>query len=1299
MAAGGTVLPFVRGIDLTKNDFTETGIPRSIEEMSSLRWLRVNNTGISAVPDEIGNLQKLEHLSLKSNNIDKLYGAVTHLPCLRTLNVRHNKLKQSGVPSDLFQMEDLTTLDFSHNSLSEIPTGLEEAKSLLVLNLSNNNIEEIPAQVFVNCTDLLYLNVGDNRLETFPPQIRRLVHLQTLILNNNPLTHFQFRQLPSLVALQTLHMRCTQRSPANLPTNLEGLAFLADVDLSYNNLCKIPDCIYTLRNLKRLNVSDNEIVEVGTNIENWSKLEVLNLCRNQLTALPSQICKLETLRRLMVNENQLDFEGIPSGIGKIVGLEVFSAAHNHLEMIPEGLCRCPNLKKLILNSNRLVTLPEAIHFISESLEQLELAENPEMVWPPKPRGMAQGAGAAFYYIDFSLQAQLRNAGTQAAQLAATLAQQQGTAKDPIARKKRLRQFRKEQKEQDDKQEKILKGMKEIAKDEEKQKQKDKMTEERSQEVRTQRRWDEALERPPLNYQEFFDQDVGQIPGITIWEIENFLPNQIEESVYGKFYEGDCYIILHTTMDESTQNLDWQIYFWIGEKSTLDKKACSAIHAVNLRNYLGAQSRTHREEQSDESEEFLELFGHDLTYIEGGRTASGFFTVEEMEYPVRLYRIFPTHVGIHLETVACCVESLDPRHVFLLDDGKVIYIWQGSKSKKTLTTKTRLCAEKMNKEERKNLAVIHTLVEDREHNEWPQFWQALGLEEGEEEDVVLEEHVDENFVPVVPRLYQVGLGMGYLELPQVEVPEGKLIQKLLRTKNVYILDCYCDVFVWIGRKSTRLVRAAALKLSQELLKMIIRPEHAATTLVKEGTEPQVFKTKFSGWTDVIDVDFTRTAESVRKTGANLKDWCSKQETKVDLSALFTPRQQPMSLEEAQQCMDEWNDDLDSMDAFVLEGKKFVKLPENELGHFYAAECYVFLCRYWVPGEPLEDEKEEEAEPKDDFQCVVYFWQGRQASNMGWLTFTFSLQKKFESLFGDKLEVVKMHQQQEAVKFMAHFKRKFVIHNGHRKQEKSQPKVEEQSKSKETPTPKGAKGKGKTKGKAAKQKGKPVPPKVQGPKPEPELFHMRSNGSPLFTRCIQISPNAALLNSEFCFILKVPFGQDSDSGIVYVWLGEKSDEEEGRLAEEIAQEMYDPAKYSLQVVREGEEPDNFFWIGIGGSKPYDKDAAYMHHTRLFRCSNEKGYFAVSEKWSDFCQDDLADDDTMILDDGGNVFLWLGSKASEVEIKLALKSSQVYVQNMRVKQPELPRKLLCTFKGKESKKFTRCFHGWGEFKTTRE
>jgi Gelsolin repeat len=61
---------------------------------------------------------------------------------------------------------------------------------------------------------------------------------------------------------------------------------------------------------------------------------------------------------------------------------------------------------------------------------------------------------------------------------------------------------------------------------------------------------------------------------------------------------------------------------------LDKRACAAIHAVHLRNFLGAQCRTIREEQADESDEFMSLFTCDIAYIEGGRTSSGFYTVEE-----------------------------------------------------------------------------------------------------------------------------------------------------------------------------------------------------------------------------------------------------------------------------------------------------------------------------------------------------------------------------------------------------------------------------------------------------------------------------------------------------------------------------------------------------------------------------------------------------------------------------------------------------------------------------------------------
>ena len=62
-------------------------------------------------------------------------------------------------------------------------------------------------------------------------------------------------------------------------------------------------------------------------------------------------------------------------------------------------------------------------------------------------------------------------------------------------------------------------------------------------------------------------------------------------------------------------------------------------------------------------------------------------------------------------------------------------------------------------------------------------------------------------------------------------------------------------------------------------------------------------------------------------------------------------------------------------------------------------------------------------------------------------------------------------------------------------------------------------------------------------------------------------------------------------------------------------------------------------------------------------------------------MAHDDIMILDSGEQVFLWMGPRCSEVEVKLSYKSAQVYIQNLRAKQPERPRKLFLTIMGKVS------------------
>lgn len=561
--------------------------------MTRVQWLNLDKTQLRDIPEEMGNLLKLEHLSLKNNQLEKLFGELTELTCLRSLNLRKNCIKSSGVPPELFHLEELTTLDLSHNKLKEVPEGLEKAKSLLVLNLSHNNIETIPTALFIHLTDLLFLDLSHNKLETLPPQTRRLANLQTLILADNPLELFQLRQLPSLQNLEVLNMRNTQRTLLNFPTTLDTLSNLAELDLSQNNLPKVPDCVYNLPNLKRLNLSENTITELSSSVENWQRLEVLNLSRNELTALPASLCKLMQLRRLYLNDNRLDFEGIPSGIGKLCSLEIFSASNNLLEMVPEGLCRCGALKRLNLSSNRLITLPDAIHLL-DGLDQLDLRNNPDLIMPPKPTEATKGSGVEFYNIDFSLQTQLRLAGAAVPPSVPVTS----TPKDSTARKIRLRRGPRTDTAQDSA--KILKGMKDIAKDKDEAEANQSWCND-SDEARPEslkpKRWDESLEKPQLDYSKFFEKEDGQLPGLTIWEIENFLPNKIEEVAHGKFYEGDCYIVLKSSYDDLGQ-LNWEIYFWIGSEATLDKRACAAIHAVNLRNFLGARCRTIREEQSE-----------------------------------------------------------------------------------------------------------------------------------------------------------------------------------------------------------------------------------------------------------------------------------------------------------------------------------------------------------------------------------------------------------------------------------------------------------------------------------------------------------------------------------------------------------------------------------------------------------------------------------------------------------------------------------------------------------------------------
>ncbi|KAL3090287.1 hypothetical protein niasHS_006739 [Heterodera schachtii] len=893
--------------------------------------------------------------------------------------------------------------------------------------------------------------------------------------------------------------------------------------------------------------------------------------------------------------------------------------------------------------------------------------------PPKPSDKEKAM--AFYNIDFSLSNQLRLAGQSPGSSVDSLSPNKSQQKDYMQRKKDFIRRRRCQADQD-RASKVIQGMSKVAQDAHEMNQS--VEKENDANLRPAISWKEKMEqhKPRLDYSDVFDAVAGAAAGLWVWEIENFYPVLVDSGFHGQFYEADCYLVLKTTR-ETNGALTHAIYYWIGEKTSLDKAMCAAVHAVNLRNHLGASCRTIREEMNEETDEFLEMFSEEIVYYDGARTQSGFYAVEKVAFSNKLYRAFVNGPSVEMEAVPLSAESLDPRFVFLLDCDKVIWIWSGARSRVTVANKVRLFAVKMNKRDKKGKAEIESCNQLKTPEE---FWLALtGSSKRPDEPIF--EHILEDRKPERKRLYEVQLGMGFLELPQVELRNGVLHKELLKPKGVFLLDCTSELFLWVGKNANRLTKMAGQKIASEIHRMIERPDFCVICRENEDEESTIFRSKFVAWDDIVPFDFTMTADTVQRRGADIKVIMERDKLKTDLVALFLDRLPAMPHSDTEKIIEDFNMDLEVIESFVLEGKKFVRLPQNEFGIFHSMDCYVFLCRYFIDDDDEEEEgaeDEEEAndvsdendeggpikEPKNaasgkpsDFKCVVYFWQGRDASNMGWLHFTFSLQKKFESLFKDKLEVVRMNQQQENHKFLSHFKCKLVIRYGKRN------------------------------------------PSHNLSQAVPELFHMRANGTSICTRTIQVDCNATRLNSAFCFILRVPppdlQTDEEDIGNVFVWIGSKSDPYFHKLAEEVASELIGrDSDFAVQRVEEGNEP-LLFWKALGGKKKYDRDADFMDYTRLFRCTNDKGYFSVSEKTVDFCQDDLESEDVMIVDNGETIFLWLGEQASEVEVKLAYKAAQVYCGHMQIKQPDRPRKLMLSIKGRESKRFTKLFHGWNKHK----
>lgn len=111
------------------------------------------------------------------------------------------------------------------------------------------------------------------------------------------------------------------------------------LDLSNQNLEKIPESVFTKTNIEALNVSYNKLTgAIQGEIRKLYNLRVLDASNNQMTGVPAEIGQLANLEVLDLSHNSLT--GLPNELGNLKKLKVLNLyGNNYSEADLDGIIK------------------------------------------------------------------------------------------------------------------------------------------------------------------------------------------------------------------------------------------------------------------------------------------------------------------------------------------------------------------------------------------------------------------------------------------------------------------------------------------------------------------------------------------------------------------------------------------------------------------------------------------------------------------------------------------------------------------------------------------------------------------------------------------------------------------------------------------------------------------------------------------------------------------------------------------------------------------------------------------------
>ncbi|PKK77171.1 PP2C-domain-containing protein [Rhizophagus irregularis] len=336
-----------------------------------IRSLNVSQNLMLDLPtDFIQSCHQLKELHLSQNELERVPQSVKQSQMLSTLNLSSNRLRDLD-HTQLENVTELTNLQADNNLLTSLPKSFAKFRCLNILNVANNSFTEFPP-VICDIISLSELDLSFNKITSVPMEIGNLVHLKRLFLIGNQITGSLPTSFSNLTSLQKLDIRRNQLTNIDvlsLVPNLQVLLIESNnvsiVKLSSSSLQKLilPKNMLTQFSLMGigtsitdLSLAYSKLIELPDKLfEDLVSLEKLDLSNNQLTKIPNSIGSLKKLAHFSCTNNTLS--ALPSEIGSLTALRVLDIHNNNLSSLPPEIWYCAGLVTLNVSSNLLEQFP------------------------------------------------------------------------------------------------------------------------------------------------------------------------------------------------------------------------------------------------------------------------------------------------------------------------------------------------------------------------------------------------------------------------------------------------------------------------------------------------------------------------------------------------------------------------------------------------------------------------------------------------------------------------------------------------------------------------------------------------------------------------------------------------------------------------------------------------------------------------------------------------------------------------------------------------------------------------------